>query len=65
MRILIVEDDRRLADVTREGLEEIGMAADIVSDGESAVRAATSQHYDVVVLDVMLGNGPDGFDGGD
>jgi len=62
MRILIVEDDRRLADVTREGLEEIGMAADIVSDGESAVRAATSHPYDVVVLDVMLGDGPDGFE---
>jgi DNA-binding response OmpR family regulator len=62
MRVLIVEDDRHLADVTREGLEEIGMAADIVSDGEAAVRAATSQRYDVVVLDVMLGNGPDGFE---
>lgn len=62
MRVLIVEDDRRIADVIRDGLEEVDFVVDTVAGGDDAVRAATSQTYDVVVLDVMLGPGPDGFD---
>ncbi len=63
MRILVVEDDRRLADVMRDGLEEIGMSVDIVTDGDAVGRAVdTSGPYDVIVLDVMLGMGPDGFE---
>jgi len=54
MRVLIVEDDRRLAASVRHGLEEAGFAADTVYDGEEAVAAALSTDYDVILLDVML-----------
>jgi len=54
MRVLIVEDDRRLAASVRHGLEEAGFAADTVFDGEEAVAAALTTHYDVILLDVML-----------
>ena len=54
MRVLIVEDDRRLAASVRQGLEEAGFAADTVYDGEEAVAAALTTDYDVILLDVML-----------
>jgi DNA-binding response OmpR family regulator len=54
MRILIVEDDRRLAASMQRGLEESGFAADSVYDGEEAFAAALSTGYDVILLDVML-----------
>lgn len=54
MRVLIVEDDRRLAASVRHGLEEAGFAADTVFDGEEAVAAALTTDYDVILLDVML-----------
>jgi len=54
MRVLIVEDDRRLAASVRHGLEEVGFAADTVYDGEEAVAAALTTDYDVILLDVML-----------
>jgi two-component system copper resistance phosphate regulon response regulator CusR len=54
MRVLIVEDDRRLAASVRHGLEEAGFAADTVYDGEEAIAAALTTDYDVILLDVML-----------
>ena len=54
MRVLIVEDDRRLAASVRHGLEDAGFAADTVFDGEEAVAAALTTDYDVILLDVML-----------
>jgi DNA-binding response OmpR family regulator len=54
MRVLIVEDDHRLATSLRQGLEEAGFAADTVYDGEEAVAAALTIDYDVILLDVML-----------
>jgi DNA-binding response OmpR family regulator len=54
MRILVVEDDRALAESIAQGLEEAGMAVDTVSDGEAGLAAALTVAYDVVVLDVML-----------
>ena len=54
MRVLIVEDDHRLATSLRQGLEEAGFAADTVYDGEEAVAAALTTDYDVILLDVML-----------
>jgi DNA-binding response OmpR family regulator len=54
MRVLIVEDDHRLAASVRRGLEEAGIAADAVFDGEEALAAALTTSYDVILLDVML-----------
>src|SRR6202162_523822 len=54
MRVLLVEDDHRLAAGLQRGLGESGMAVDAVHDGEDALAAASSTPYDVIVLDVML-----------
>jgi two-component system OmpR family response regulator len=54
LRILIVEDDERLASSLHRGLEEAGMAVDTVADGEEALHMAEAAAYDVIVLDVML-----------
>ncbi|MGH7904727.1 MAG: response regulator transcription factor [Candidatus Dormibacteraceae bacterium] len=54
MRVLLVEDDRRLAASLRRGLEEAGLAVDAVHDGEDALEAGRVTAYDAVVLDLML-----------
>jgi two-component system OmpR family response regulator len=61
MRVLLVEDDKRLAAGLRRGLGESGMAVDAVHHGEDALAAASSTPYDVIVLDVML-PGRDGLE---
>ena len=54
MRILLVEDDEALADVTARGLRQAGLAVDLAPDGESAIESASVNTYDVVVLDRQL-----------
>jgi DNA-binding response OmpR family regulator len=54
VRVLIVDDDHRLAASLRRGLEDAGLAADVVYDGEDALAAALTASYDVILLDVML-----------
>ncbi len=54
MRVLLVEDDRRLRASLCRGLEEAGFAVDEVGDGEEGLSAALTTAYDAVVLDVML-----------
>jgi DNA-binding response OmpR family regulator len=54
MRILVVEDDPDLARSISQGLQEAGMAVDIVADGNAGLTAALTVAYDVIVLDVML-----------
>ncbi len=54
MRILVVEDDRKVARFVRQGLEEEGHAVDVALDGEEGAMLAHLNAYDVVVLDVML-----------
>src|SRR2546421_11456355 len=61
MRVLIVEDDVRLARTLRTGLEEEGFGVDVVADGRTAVAAAEGTEFDAVTLDVMLPGGFDGF----
>jgi two-component system OmpR family response regulator len=61
MRILLVEDEVKIARAIRRGLEREGYAVDVVADGEEALFQATENDYDVVVLDVML-PGLDGFE---
>jgi len=54
MHILIVEDEHKLAEILRNGLEEHGFAVDIAYDGEEGLARAELEVYDLVVLDVML-----------
>ncbi len=56
MRILIVEDEPRLASALAEGLEKQGFAVDTVDDGEKAVTRISLHHkdYDIIILDLML-----------
>ncbi|MFB9195212.1 response regulator transcription factor [Actinomadura verrucosospora] len=51
MRVLIVEDERVLADTIAEGLRDEAMAVDVVYDGDDALERASYNEYDVVVLD--------------
>ncbi len=61
MRVLVVEDEPKMADLLRRGLIEDGYAVDIAADGPSGYHAAMVCDYDAVVLDVML-PGMSGFD---
>ena len=54
MRVLIVEDDRRLAESLRRSLMESRMAVDVTHNGQDGLAAASTTPYDVIVLDVML-----------
>jgi two-component system copper resistance phosphate regulon response regulator CusR len=54
MRVLVVEDDARLADLIVRGLREQGYAVDLAADGEQGVYQAAVNTYDVIVLDVGL-----------
>ena len=60
MRLLVVEDDVKMAALVRRGLMEEGAAVDVARSGEDALWMASSTPYDAVVLDVML-PGIDGF----
>lgn len=54
MRILVVEDDRKIAGFIQSGLEEDGYAVDVLYDGGTAGDQARSVDYDAAVLDLML-----------
>jgi two-component system OmpR family response regulator len=60
MRVLIVEDEVKIARAIRRGLEHEGYATDVVATGEEAILRATENDYDAVVLDVRI-PAPDGF----
>lgn len=61
VRVLVVEDERKLSAFIQRGLTEQGFAVDVVDDGPSALTQAAAVTYDLVVLDIML-PGLDGFD---
>jgi two-component system, OmpR family, response regulator len=61
MRVLVVEDELKMAGLIRRGLREEGLAADVATKGEDALWMAQATDYDAVVLDVML-PGIDGFE---
>jgi two-component system, OmpR family, response regulator len=54
MRVLIAEDEPKMAGLIHRGLEREGMAADVAPDGEEALARAQATEYDAIVLDVML-----------
>jgi two-component system OmpR family response regulator len=61
MRVLIVEDEVKMAALLRRGLSAEGMSADVAIKGEDALWMAEATEYDAIVLDVML-PGIDGFE---
>ena len=60
MRVLVVEDERKMAELLSRGLKEEGYAVDLAGRGEDALWMAAAVPYDAIVLDVML-PGLDGF----
>jgi DNA-binding response OmpR family regulator len=54
MKILVVEDDRKVAGFIEQGLKEEGYVVDVASDGEEAGTLAHVYDYDVILLDVVL-----------
>ena len=54
MRVLIVEDERRLSNIIKKGFIEDGFAVDQAFDGEEGQYLAESEQYDLIVLDIML-----------
>lgn len=54
MRILVVEDERRLAQIIKKGLTEEGFAVDVANNGEEGKFLAESEDYDLIILDLML-----------
>jgi two-component system copper resistance phosphate regulon response regulator CusR len=60
MRILLAEDERKVAEHVRLGLTQEGYAVDLAADGEEALWLAEQNPYDALVMDVML-PGKDGF----
>lgn len=61
MRILVVEDERTMAELLRRGLEEELHSVSVVFDGRSAIEFARTSKFDAIVLDVMI-PGVDGFE---
>lgn len=54
MRILLVEDEKKVASFIKKGLEEEGYAVDLASDGESGLQMALDGVHDLVLLDIQL-----------
>lgn len=54
MKVLIIEDDKSIAELERDYLEVSGFACDLASDGETGLRMALGEDYDLVIIDIML-----------
>lgn len=54
MKILIVEDEKKIAQAVAKGLSKFGMSVDLAFDGEEGLDLASSGDYSVIILDVML-----------
>ena len=54
MKILVVEDEKKIASFIQKGLEEQGFFVEVSHDGDEAYLLATTQQYDAIVLDIML-----------
>lgn len=61
LRVLVVEDERKMRDLLRQGLLEAGFGVDAVATGSEALELQAAKAYDVILLDVML-PGLDGFE---
>ncbi|MEK7594329.1 MAG: response regulator transcription factor [Patescibacteria group bacterium] len=54
MRILVVEDEHKIASALKQGLEQESYAVDVAYDGEDGLNTALNDEYDLILLDVML-----------
>ena len=54
MRILVIEDEVKIAQFIKRGLKEEGYAVDVASDGEEGHFMLSSNEYDAIILDLML-----------
>ena len=54
MRILVIEDEKKIADFIKRGLKEEGYAVDAAYDGEQGRFLAKTNEYDLILLDLML-----------
>jgi two-component system, OmpR family, response regulator len=54
MKLLVIEDEKKIANLLLKGLKEQGYAVDICHDGNEGLERATKQPYDVIILDIML-----------
>ncbi|MDO8525225.1 MAG: response regulator transcription factor [Candidatus Omnitrophota bacterium] len=54
MRILVIEDEKKIADFIKRGLKEEGYAVDTAGDGENGLFLARTNDYDLILLDLML-----------
>lgn len=61
MRILVVEDEHKIANAVKRGLEHQAYAVDVVYDGDDGLAMATTEPYDLVILDRMLPGAVDGM----
>jgi DNA-binding response OmpR family regulator len=62
MRILLVEDEHKIANAVKQGLEQENYAVDIEYDGDSGLGSALHQDYDVMIIDRMLPGSVEGLD---
>ena len=61
MRILIIEDDHKIANAIKKGLEQESFAVDVTYDGQKGIADALEPEYDLIILDRMLPGGIDGL----
>jgi CheY-like chemotaxis protein len=54
MRLLVIEDDQRIANLLRQGLEEEGYQVVVASDGRSGLDLGRTEQFDMIILDLML-----------
>lgn len=54
MRILVVEDEKKVAKFLQQGLEEEHYIVEVVSDGETAIKRVSADSYDLILLDILL-----------
>jgi DNA-binding response OmpR family regulator len=62
LSILVVDDEAALRDTLSRSFTREGHRVDAVADGETAIERASSEQFDVVLLDVALGSGPNGYE---
>ena len=61
MRVLVIEDEHKIANAVKKGLQHESYAVDVAYDGVSGYDMASVEQYDVIILDVMI-PGMDGID---